>query len=86
MRTAPPSAAVLIAVTAVVGPAAPAAAAHGTGSPHAHRPALASAVAAGDGGATGATKVDLAIGGGLLAAGVLGGGLVWLRGRSGGRT
>ncbi|RSR96585.1 hypothetical protein EF917_23515 [Streptomyces sp. WAC00469] len=86
MRTAPTPAAVLIAVVAVLGPAAPAAAAQVTGSSPVHRPVLAPALAA-DGARTGgATDADLAIGGGLLAAGVVSGGLLWWRGRSGRRT
>ena len=60
MRTAPTPAAVLIAVVAVLGPAAPAAAAQVTGSSPVHRPVLAPALAA-DGARTGgATDADLA--------------------------
>ncbi|EFF94214.1 integral membrane protein [Streptomyces sp. e14] len=40
----------------------------------------------GGGTTTGATKADVAIGGGLLAAGAVGGGVFWLRRRAGKRV
>ncbi|GHF78836.1 hypothetical protein [Streptomyces thermodiastaticus] len=86
MHTAPTPVAVLMAVAAVLGPAAPAAASHVTGSSPAHRPVLAPALAADGARPGGATDADLAIGGGLLATGVVSGGLLWWRGRSGRRT
>ncbi|MFI9600123.1 hypothetical protein ACIHCX_09625 [Streptomyces sp. NPDC052043] len=40
----------------------------------------------GGGTTTGATPTDMAIGGGLMAAGVVGGGVLWMRRRSGRRS